>query len=99
MGEAATASGLVGSDAAVVASEVGRTGEDMASKSPGILAVVERTRRRSPLALLSRGSRSQCGGSRCSSGWMLRTQHQPFSRLTMLPRAWSGKILTSGSQL
>ena len=58
MGEAATASGLVGSDAAVVASEVGRMGEDMAGGSPGVLVVVGRTRRPLPPALLSGGSRS-----------------------------------------
>ena len=58
MGEAATASGPAGSDAAVVASEVGRMGEYKAGGSLGILAVVGRTRRPSPLALLLGGSRS-----------------------------------------
>ena len=58
MGEAATASGPAGSDAAVVASEVGCMGEDTTSGSLGILAVVGRTRRPSPPALLFGGSRS-----------------------------------------
>ena len=62
MREAATASSLVGSDAAVVASEVGQTGEDTAGGSPGVLAVVGRTRRRSPPALLLGGSRSPVRG-------------------------------------
>ena len=62
MGEAATASSPAGSDAAVVASEAGRTGEDMVGGSPGVLAVVERTRRRSSPALLSGGNRSPTRG-------------------------------------
>ena len=58
IGEAATASGPAGSDAAVVASEVGRMGEDMAGGSPGVLVVVGRTRRPLPPALLSEGTNS-----------------------------------------
>ena len=42
--------------------EVGRMEEDMAGGSSGIMAVVERTRRRSPLALLSGGSCSPMRG-------------------------------------
>ena len=69
-----TATSPVGSDAAVVASEgvaqsappvaqaaaleVGRMEEDTAGRSPGVMAVVERTRRRSSLALLLGGNRS-----------------------------------------
>ena len=68
----------VGSDAAMVASkgvtqsvppatqatvlEVGRMEEDMTGGSPGIMAVVERTHRWSPPALLTRGSRSPVRG-------------------------------------
>ena len=48
--------------AQVAAPEAGRTGEDTAGGSLGVLAVVERTRRRSPLALLSGGSRSPVRG-------------------------------------
>ena len=62
MGEATTASSPAGSDVAVVAFEARRTGEDMVDGSPGVLAVVERTHRRSPLALLSGGSRSLARG-------------------------------------
>ena len=72
-----TATSPVGSDTAMMASEgaaqsaplavqttvpeAGRMEEDTAGGSPGVVAVVERTRRGSPLALLSRGS--------CSSSW------------------------------
>ena len=75
---AATAMSPTGSDTATMASEgaaqsappavqatasgVGRTEEDTAGGSPGILVVVERTRRRSPLALLSRGTCSPMRG-------------------------------------
>ena len=75
---AATATSLVGSDAAMVASEgvaqswppaaqaaapeVGRMEEDTAGGSLGVMAVVERTRRRSSLGLLLEGSRSPARG-------------------------------------
>ena len=78
MGVAATATSPAGSDAAMVASEgvaqstppaaqataseVVRMEEDTAGGSPGTVAVVERTRRRSSLALLSRGSLSPTRG-------------------------------------
>ena len=62
MEEVAAASGPAGADAAVVAPEVGRMGEDTAGGSPGILVVVGRTRRPSPPALLSGGSRSPVQG-------------------------------------
>jgi hypothetical protein len=75
---AATTTNPAGSDAAMVASEgvaqstppaaqatvpgAGQMEEDMAGRSPGVVAVVERTHRRSSLALLSRGSRSPARG-------------------------------------
>ena len=58
MEEAAAMSGPAGADVAMVAPEVGQTGEDTAGGSPGILAVVGRTCRSSPPAPLSGGSRS-----------------------------------------
>ena len=45
-----------------VAPEAGRMEEDTAGGSSGIMAVVERTHRRSPLALLSGGSHSPAWG-------------------------------------
>ena len=42
--------------------EAGHMEEDTAGGCPGIVAVVERTRRRLPLALLSGGSRSPTRG-------------------------------------
>ena len=39
------------------------------------------------------------GASRRSSGCPLRTQHRFFFHSMMLPRAWSGRTLTSGSRL
>ena len=75
---AATATSPAGSNATMVASEgvaqsappvaqaaapeAGRMEEDMAGGSPGIVAVVERTRRRSSLVLLSGGSSSPTRG-------------------------------------
>ena len=58
MEEAAATLGSAGADAAVVAPEVGRMGEDTAGGSSGILAVVGRTHRPYPPALLLGGSRS-----------------------------------------
>ena len=74
----ATATSLAGLDVAMVASEgvaqsappaaqaaapeAGRMEEDTAGGSPGVMAVVERTSRRSPSALLSGGSRSPARG-------------------------------------
>ena len=49
--------------------EAGQMEEDMAGGSPGIVAVVERTHRRSPPVLLSRGSRSPAQGEP-SLQWM-----------------------------
>ena len=73
-----TTTSPVGSDATMVASEgvvqstppaaqaaapeAGRMEEDMAGGSPGVMAVVEMTRRRSYPALLSGGSRSPARG-------------------------------------
>ena len=48
--------------AQVAAPEAGQMEEDMAGGSPGVVAVVERISRRSPLALLSGGSRSPARG-------------------------------------
>ena len=58
MGEATTTSSPVGSDAAVVASEVDGMGEDTADGPLGVLVVVGSTHRLSPPALLLGGSRS-----------------------------------------
>ena len=98
MEEAAAASGPAGADAAVVASEVDRTGEDTAGGSPGILAVVGRTRRPSPPALLSGATIPLRRASRRSIGWMLGIRRRLCSRLMMLPIVRSGRTLTLGSR-
>ena len=80
-----TATSPAGSDTALVASEgvaqstppvvqaavpgAGQMEEDMARGSPGVMAVVERTRRRSSPVLLSRGIRSPTRGEP-SLQWM-----------------------------
>lgn len=79
--------------------EVGPMEEDMAGGSSSIVTVVRRTRRELSLALLLGGSRSPAWGEPPLQ-WM--AAHDPTSVLfclTMLPRAWSEKVLTSGSRL
>ena len=60
---------------------------DTARGSSGVVAVVERTSRRSPLALMSGAATRPRRASRCSSGWIPEIQLRPFSRSMMLPRA------------
>ena len=73
--------------AQVTAPDVGQTEGDTAEGSPGVVAVVERTSGGLPLALTLGAATHLHGVSRCSSGWILKTQHRYSSRLMMLPRA------------
>ena len=82
-----------------VALEAAQMEEDLVGGSLGIMAVVpHRVRREPPPAPLLGGSRSTTRGSRRSSGWPLRTRRRLFSRSMIIPRAWSGRVLTSGSR-
>ena len=73
--------------------------EDMARESLGVVTVVGRTRREPPLALLSGGSRSPVRGEPPLQWMAAQDPTSVLFSLDDVPRAWSSKILTSGSRL
>ena len=73
--------------AQAAAPEAGRTEEDTAGGSSGIMAVVERTSGGLPSALVLGAAAHPRGVSRRSTGWIPKTQRRLSSRSTTLPRA------------
>ena len=63
--------------------------------SSGIVTVARRTRRESPLALLSGGSRSPTRGEPLLQWMAAQDPTSALSRSTIMPRAWSGRVRIS----
>ena len=81
-----------------MALEAAQTGEGPARGSSSAAVVPHRVRREPPPAPCREEAAPLRGGSHRSSGWPLRTRRRLFSCSMIIPRAWSGRVLTSGSR-
>ena len=80
------------------ADEAGEMEAGTAGGSSDVVVVARRRRRESPRPPCREACAPLRGGSRRSSGCPLGIPRRLPSRLTIMPRAWSGRALTLGSR-